>query len=559
MIQAHHSPTLRPWQVEALAKSLNWLLERRSDKHFLINAAPGSGKTIAACSIANALFARDEIDRVIVIAPRSEVVNQWAADFHLVAHRAMMKVTGADGDIGSLNLDICATWAAVQGLSAQFKNICDTNRTLVICDEHHHAAVEAAWGKGATDAFVQARFVLILTGTPIRSDAKKSVWLAYDDAGAIDFPEAGTFTLTYGEAVNLEYCRPTTFHRHEGLFNVDFEGEVVNVSSQKEAQLPKDMKRIPGLQRALNFYTLACTPQYEKDAKTPLRTGYQATMLEYASHKLNELRERMPEAGGLIIAPSIEMAEYFVGLIELVEGETPILVHNKVPNPDGKIDAYRKSDEKKWLVSVAMVSEGVDIPRLRVLVYLSSALTELSFRQAIGRVVRTFGPNDDTRAYVVMPSFDILENYARKIEKEMSPSKRRDPGEHKTKRCPVCRTECEKSATACPVCSFEFPKKVAKTKECPICHAVNPVSAKTCDSCGHSFLAQFHLTLEEALRTGVITRGMDIGEEETREGEALAADVRAKILKSGDENLLRLLKTFPEETFGRLKAILKEQ
>jgi superfamily II DNA or RNA helicase len=281
-------------------------------------------------------------------------------------------------------------------------------------------------------------------------------------------------------------------------------------------------------------------------------------MLEYASHKLNDLRERMADAGGLIIAPSIEMAEYFVRLIELIEGETPILVHNKVQNADGKIDAYRKSD-KRWLVSVAMVSEGVDIPRLRVLIYLSSALTELAFRQAIGRVVRTNGPDDDTRAYVVMPSFDILERYARKIEKEMSPSKRRDPGEHKTKRCPVCRTECEKSAIACSVCSFEFPKKPAKTKECPNCHEMNPLTAKQCESCGHSFVAKFHLTLEEALRTGVITRGMDIGETETREGEVLAADVRAKILKSGDENLLRLLKTFPEETFGRLKAILKEQ
>jgi hypothetical protein len=52
---------------------------------------------------------------------------------------------------------------------------------------------------------------------------------------------------------------------------------------------------------------------------------------------------------------------------------------------------------------------------------------------------------------------------------------------------------------------------------------------------------------------------MDIDESEAREGESLAADVREKILKSGDENLLRLLKTFPPETFGRLKKILKEQ
>jgi superfamily II DNA or RNA helicase len=281
-------------------------------------------------------------------------------------------------------------------------------------------------------------------------------------------------------------------------------------------------------------------------------------MLDYGSQKLDDLRDRMPDAGGLIIAPSIEMAEYFAKLVELVEGETPFVVHNKVQNAEGKIALFRQS-QKRWLVSVAMVSEGVDIPRLRVLIYLSSALTELAFRQALGRVVRTNGPGDDTRAYVVMPSFDILENYALKVEREMSPSKRRDPGEHKTKMCPDCRTECDISTAVCPVCAHEFPKRAPRTKECSECHSPNPLAAKQCQNCGHSFLAKFHLTLEEALRTGIITRGMEIGEEEVREGEALAADVRAKILKSGDENLLKLLKTFPEETFGRLKAILKEQ
>lgn len=549
---------LRPWQEQALNKALDWLLAKQTDKHFLINAAPGAGKTIAACTIANALFARDEIDRVVVIAPRSEVVNQWAADFRSITQRPMLKVTAADGDVGKYGLDVCATWGAIQGLSAQFKQLCSSARTLLICDEHHHAAVEAAWGRGANDAFAASRFVLILTGTPIRSDGKKSVWLAYDDAGAIEFPEEGCFTLTYGQAVDMEYCRPAAFHRHEGLFNVDFEGEVVNVSGKRAAELPKDLKRIPGLQRALNFYALACTPQYEKDGQTPLRLGYQATMLEAASQKLDDLRDRMPDAGGLVIAPSIEIADYFVKLIETIEGETPIIVHNQVQNPDSKINAFRQSD-KRWLVSVAMVSEGVDIPRLRVLIYLSSSLTELSFRQALGRVVRTNGPSDDTRAYVIMPSFDLLENYARKVENEMSPSKRRDPKKHHTKKCPVCHTECEISAATCPQCHHAFPKKVPRTKECPSCHEGNPLSAKKCKNCGHSFVAQFHLTLEEALRTGVIARGMDVGEEETREGEALAVDVRAKILKSGDENLLRLLKTFPEETFGRLKAILREQ
>ena len=35
-----------------------------------------------------------------------------------------------------------------------------------------------------------------------------------------------------------------------------------------------------------------------------------------------------------------------------------------------------------------MVSEGVDIPRLRVGVYATTARTELFFRQVIGRFIR---------------------------------------------------------------------------------------------------------------------------------------------------------------------------
>ena len=72
-------------------------------------------------------------------------------------------------------------------------------------------------------------------------------------------------------------------------------------------------------------------------------------------------------------------------------------------NTEDLIKVFRNSN-KRWIVSVAMISEGVDIKRLRVLVYLPYALTQLAFVQAIGRVVRTLGPKDTSRAYVIMPS-----------------------------------------------------------------------------------------------------------------------------------------------------------
>jgi len=550
---------LRQWQREALDKAIDWLTTRRTDRHFLINAAPGAGKTLAACAIAQKLIQSDEIDRVVVIGPRSEVVSQWSNDFRWVTGRHMSKVTGADGDIDALEIDVCATWSAIQNLLPELQAMSRACRVLVICDEHHHAAVEAAWGSSADSAFADATFALILTGTPIRSDGNEAVWLAYDDTGAIDHPEGGTYTLTYGEAVDLGYCRPVTFHRHEGKFSIELAGgRSVHVSGHREADIPSGLRRVPGLKTALDFYRLARTPQFRSDGVTPLETGYQSTMLECGSQKLTDLRHRMPNAGGLVIAPTIEMAEYMVRLIESIEGERPMIVHSQMPNPNNRIKAFRNTN-KRWLVSVAMVSEGVDIKRLRVLVHLPNALTELAFRQAVGRVVRTAGPDDDTRAYVVMPSFETFEIYARRIEEEMSPAARAQSDRPRKKRCPSCGAEHDLHETVCCGCGCEFPIAPERTKACADCSALNPVQARDCHSCGEKFGHDFKLSLDEALRTGAIVRGMDIEEVEVQEAETMAPRVRSLMLRSGDHRLVKIVQTLPDESWARLKTILEAE
>jgi superfamily II DNA or RNA helicase len=548
---------LRDWQQKALEKALQWLTIDRTDKHFLINAAPGAGKTIASCVIANELFEQGEIDRVIVIAPRREVVRQWSNDFEQVTGRYMAKVTAADSD--DLETDVCATWQALSKLQDAMQSICLASNVLVICDEIHHAAVEAAWGESATSGFADAKFVLVLTGTPIRSDGAQTVWMAYDSVGAIDHPEGGSYTLTYGQAVDLGYCRPTTFHRHKGEFQVEFDqGQSITVSGEQPSVLPEGIERVPGIETALNFYKLACTPQYELDNVTPKLNGFQATMVEWAGNKLTELRHRMLNAGGLVIAPNIKMAEYMVNVIELLEGEKPLIVHSDLPNSDAKINQFRRT-KKRWLVSVGMVTEGVDIKRLRVLLYLPNALTELAFRQANGRVVRTSGPKDDTRAYVVMPSFDTFEMYARRVEDEMPVSARREQPHPRTKVCPGCHAECPINATECADCGHEFASSTPnppRMKPCHECSALNMLSAEICTTCGASFGHRYTISLKEALRDGAIIRGMDLDEGEVKEGEEIAPGMRHRILKSGDEKLIQIVKLLPDESWGRLKGML---
>ena len=147
---------LRKWQGEAVDKAIKWLVTDREDRRFLINAAPGAGKTICASVIAAKLIEMGEIDRVIVIAPMAEVVKTWSEEFEFVTGRLMIKKTSVDDDFDTDGDDICATWAATQKLLDGYQKICRESKVLLICDEHHHAAVSAAWGEGASSAFSEA-------------------------------------------------------------------------------------------------------------------------------------------------------------------------------------------------------------------------------------------------------------------------------------------------------------------------------------------------------------------------------------------------------------------
>ena len=543
--------TLRPWQAQAIQKAEHWFIDLQN-KHFLINAAPGSGKTICAAVIAKRLIDRGAIERVIVIAPRREVVRQWGDDYRNVTGREMTKVTGADGDVDDYGDDLCATWQAIQALAEPFQYICQNYKTLVICDEHHHAAVEAAWGSGADSAFADAEFALILTGTPIRSDGGETIWFLYDSNGQIDQPPEGMFTLSYGEAVDRGYCRPITFHRHEGHFTVTLpDGEGIAVSSQNKGEVDPKYRDIPGLQRALDFYKLACSPQYKPDGETPDPASFLGSMLEWGIAKLDDLRDTTPTAGGLVVAPSIPLAEHMAELLEQMTGERPSIVHNQTPNAEARIRSFRNNTNKKWLVSVAMISEGVDIPRLRVLVYLPYAKTELAFRQCMGRVVRSLGENDFSRAYVVMPSLELLENYARKVEEEMSPQARADTAPL-FKVCPICEAQVTKNAAICPECDHEFPARATRYKTCAGCDQLNILSATECQHCGEKFGSDFEIALRDALRVGAIIRGMDLEEDDVADSEEMAEEFREFVLASGDDFLIKIMKDVPLEAISKI-------
>jgi superfamily II DNA or RNA helicase len=151
--------------------------------------------------------------------------------------------------------------------------------------------------------------------------------------------------------------------------------------------------------------------------------------------RLSEVRTNgHPDAGGLVIASDQDHARAIAARLESVSGERPELVMSDEPGASRRIAEFASSD-RRWMVSVLMVSEGVDIPRLRVGVYATAARTELFFRQVVGRFIRTIPGPRRQMSYLLMPADPRLKALAHEIELErrhaldLSPGAEEEEGE----------------------------------------------------------------------------------------------------------------------------------
>ena len=88
---------------------------------------------------------------------------------------------------------------------------------------------------------------------------------------------------------------------------------------------------------------------------------------------------------------------------------------------------------------------------------------------------------------------------------------------------------------------------------------MNPVGSSSCSNCGTDFDHKYSISLQEALRFGVIARGMDIDETETQMGEEMSTSVIADILSSGDHVLIDIISKLPPESYGRVARIFGKQ
>jgi len=138
-----------------------------------------------------------------------------------------------------------------------------------------------------------------------------------------------------------------------------------------------------------------------------------------ANKELSRIRSKThPDAGGLIIAYDQDHARKLADVMAKISGAMPEIAVSDRPDASDTIERFA-GGTMPWLVAVKMVSEGVDIPRLRVGVYATNVTTELYFRQAAGRFVRWIKGIEDQCSVVYIPRDERFVEIVQKIKAEI--------------------------------------------------------------------------------------------------------------------------------------------
>ncbi len=393
------SVRLRPWQHAALAR-----FAAAEHPDFLAVATPGAGKTTFALAALRTSLAKRP-GRVVVVAPTAHLKVQWASAAAGLGLHLDPAWSPADGPMPPDMHGIVTSYQQV-ALSADAIRA-QAAGAHVVLDEVHHAGEDQAWGDALRHAFATTHRRISLSGTPFRSDTRAIPFVRYVADEAVPDFEYG-----YGDALrDGRVVRPVYFPRTGGEMEWSAPDGVVHQATFDDP-----------LANQLANQRLRTALSIEGD--------WLPSVLREAVARLEIVRRQQPDAGGLVIAMDQDHARGIAQLLRREIGAPATVVTSDDPDASEKIAAFAVGRDP-WLVAVRMVSEGVDIPRLRVGVYATTVTTDLFFRQAVGRFVRWVPGVRDQRAWLFIPDDPRLRVRAAEIAEQRRHSLRRPvrPGE----------------------------------------------------------------------------------------------------------------------------------
>jgi superfamily II DNA or RNA helicase len=368
-------------------------MDRWERGSFLLSAAPGAGKTRPALELARRALGSGAAGSVLVACPTGPLTRQWARAASQLGVELAVDVASPSPPPGFHG--VAVTYARIAKAPGRWERAARP-RTLVIADEAHHLGEELAWGEAFARALGRCERWLLLSGTPFRSDATPIPGVRYDPVGLAE-PDV---SYSYADAVLDGICRPVCFVAYDGTLSWRSGDDVIESSFETVLSTREASRR------------------YRTAISTELPDGLPRILRE-ADAKLRMLRrDGHPDAGGLVIAADSNHARRIAALLREVTGQRALVVLHTEARAAEKLAAFTSARDP-WIVAVNMVSEGVDIPRLRVGVYATAAKTPLVFRQIVGRFVRTIRGRPVEPSWLYIPADPVLRDHAAAVQTEL--------------------------------------------------------------------------------------------------------------------------------------------
>ncbi len=393
---------LRDYQLSCLGKFIEKM--NAGQTTLAIAAVMGAGKTILSLRWLHLLLSRKTVRVGVVVVPTDNLRLQFCRDAKIAGLHAyaitstpdkntdlalrVSCIPGFDGPLPSDAHLIVITYAqlAIEANVTALRALCAECSTAWVFDEVHHSGDSTetdpalSWGDGMSRAAEQATYRILTTATPNRTDGRPIPFLRYMGS----MPQFD-FVYDYEQALLDGHVRVVDFVFMNGLA-AWWTAKDGDLKAQLTDPIPRE--------------------HYSKRLNTIVNADHQwvSESLDIGVHLLRDMRTqgRHKDAGGLVVVKNKQEAKKVATLLSNKGARGVVVVTYDDPEASTKIDAFRKSDDE-WIIAVRMISEGIDIRRLRVLVYATTVTTELLFLQILGRVLRIIPGILPQLAHIIIP------------------------------------------------------------------------------------------------------------------------------------------------------------
>ncbi len=342
-------------QKEALS-NLNALREKGANKALLISAT-GTGKTYFSAFDVKELQAK----KILFIVHRSNIASKTMKSFYKIIGKQLdsgevVRYGMQDGTIKSIEENYIFSTVQTMSLDQNLTKFKQDHFDYIIIDETHRAAAKT-YQKVLN--YFRPKFLLGMTATPERTDAQ-------DIYSLFDHNIAYEIRLHQALEANLL----TTFHYY-GITDISINGEVV-------------------------------------EEKTAFNTLIEQTRVNHILNKIDHYSTDSGEYRGLVFCSQIQEAESLAAQFTAKGYPSIALSGNNKETEREKAIINLESDLEdriQFIFTVDIFNEGIDIPKVNMIIMLRATQSSIIFIQQLGRGLR----KAEGKSYVTI--LDFIGNY----------------------------------------------------------------------------------------------------------------------------------------------------